>query len=98
MVCHHAGMKVLVATHWAFAAHATSLWHPERPDRLSAARAGVADAPVDTVEFSPSRGELDLLAGVHLPEYVQSIKRFCAAGGGGLDSDTGGGGGSWGGG
>ena len=88
MVCHHGDMKVLVATHPAFAAHATGAWHPERPDRLTAARAGVTDAPVDVVEFSPSRAETDLIAGVHLPEYVQSIRRFCAAGGGDLDPDT----------
>jgi len=88
MVCHHGRMKVLVATHPAFTAHATGLSHPERPARLTAARAGTADAPVDIVEFSPSEAELELLAGVHLVDYVQSIKRFCAAGGGQLDPDT----------
>jgi len=88
MTCHHGAMKVLVATHPAFAGHSTGPWHPERPDRLSAARAGVADAPVDVVDFSPSCADLELLAGVHLPEYVESIRQFCAVGGGALDPDT----------
>ena len=81
-------MKVLVAAHPAFAAHRTGPWHPERPDRLVAAHAGAAAAPVDLVEFAPARAELDMLARVHLPDYVDSIKRFCAAGGGELDPDT----------
>lgn len=82
------GMKVLMAVHPAFAAHATGAWHPERPDRLVAAMAGAALAPVDIVEFSPSPADAAMLAGVHLPQYVESIKRFCAAGGGELDPDT----------
>jgi acetoin utilization deacetylase AcuC-like enzyme len=81
-------MKVLMAVHPAFAAHTTGTWHPERPDRLTAARAGAAIAPVEIVEFSPARADLETLTRVHLPEYVQSIKRFCAAGGGELDPDT----------
>ena len=88
MVCQHGSMKVLVATHPAFAAHTTGARHPERPDRLAAARAGTAAAPVDIVEFSPARADPGLLAGVHLSEYVHSIERFCAAGGGELDPDT----------
>lgn len=77
-----------MAAHPAFAAHNTGPWHPERPDRLVAARAGAVAAPVDLVEFSPSRAEPDMLSRVHLPEYIESIKRFCAAGGGELDPDT----------
>jgi acetoin utilization deacetylase AcuC-like enzyme len=81
-------MRVLVATHPAFAEHTTGAWHPERPDRLMAARAGIVDAPVDIVDFSPSRADLELLSGVHLPDYIRSIEGFCAAGGGHLDPDT----------
>lgn len=77
-----------MATHPVFAEHKTGAWHPERPDRLTAARAGVADASVDVVDFSPSRVDVELLAGVHLPEYIESIRHFCAAGGGELDPDT----------
>lgn len=87
-VCHHEDMNVLMASHPAFAAHPTGAWHPERADRLVAARAGAIAAPVDIVEFSPSPAEPGMLAGVHLPEYVESIKSFCAAGGGQLDPDT----------
>ena len=88
IVCHHGGMKVLVANHHSFAAHATGAWHPERPDRLTAARAGIAGAPVETVEFAPSPANGELLTAVHLPGYVESIENFCAAGGGELDPDT----------
>lgn len=77
-----------MATHPAFAEHTTGAWHPERPDRLMAARAGIVDAPVDIVDFSPSRADLELLSGVHLPDYIRSIEGFCAAGGGHLDPDT----------
>ncbi len=88
MVCHHGDMKVLVANHPSFAAHATGAWHPERPDRLTAARAGIAAAPVEVVEFEPSPADWELLTAIHLPGYVESIKNFCAAGGGELDPDT----------
>jgi acetoin utilization deacetylase AcuC-like enzyme len=81
-------MKVLMAVHPAFAAHATGAWHPERPERLVAAMAGATAAPVDILEFIPSPADPAMLAGVHLPEYAESIKRFCAAGGGELDPDT----------
>jgi acetoin utilization deacetylase AcuC-like enzyme len=81
-------MQVLMAAHPAFAAHQTGAWHPERPDRLTAARAGARAAPVEIIEFSPAPAEPEMLSGVHLPEYVESIKRFCAAGGGELDPDT----------
>ncbi len=87
-VCHHGDMKVLVADHPAFARHTTGQWHPERADRLIAARAGVDEAPVEVVEFSPSPAGLEMLTEVHLLEYVESIKRFCEAGGGELDPDT----------
>jgi acetoin utilization deacetylase AcuC-like enzyme len=81
-------MKVLVANHPAFAAHVTGSWHPERPERLKAVLAGISAAGVETVDFTPPSADLNLLAEIHLPAYVASIKRFCAAGGGELDPDT----------
>jgi acetoin utilization deacetylase AcuC-like enzyme len=81
-------MKVLVADHPAFGAHVTGSWHPERPDRLRAVRAGIKAAQVQIIEFAPPPADTELLSGVHLPAYVSSIKRFCAAGGGELDPDT----------
>jgi acetoin utilization deacetylase AcuC-like enzyme len=53
-----------------------------------AARAGVEEAPVQIIDFAPVPVGVDLLSAVHLPEYVESIKNFCAAGGGELDPDT----------
>lgn len=88
VVCQHGGMRVLVGTHPVFFQHTTGQWHPERPERLKAVAQGVADAPVEVIEFPPSPADLDLLTGVHLADYVRSIDRFCAAGGGQLDPDT----------
>ncbi len=81
-------MEVLLAAHPSFVLHATGPWHPERPDRLLAVREGVAEAPVKVIEFEPVAVDARLLHRVHLAEYVESIRRFCAAGGGQLDPDT----------
>jgi acetoin utilization deacetylase AcuC-like enzyme len=81
-------MKVLVAEHPSFIAHTTGAWHPERPDRLTAARAGAVEALVEIAKFSPAPADRELLTAVHLPAYIDSIKNFCAAGGGELDPDT----------
>ena len=74
--------------HPAGARHDTGTLHPERPARLRAANAGVAASGVrvqveEAVPVEPS--DLHI---VHDPEYVDAIRRFCAAGGGELDSDT----------
>jgi acetoin utilization deacetylase AcuC-like enzyme len=81
-------MKVLVANHPSFAAHVTGSWHPERPERLRAVLAGISAAQVEAVDFAPPPASPELLTQIHLPLYIASIERFCAAGGGELDPDT----------
>jgi acetoin utilization deacetylase AcuC-like enzyme len=64
--------------------------HPERPDRVTAAFAGVEDLhlgrDVEVVEEHPA-GPVEL-ARVHQPRYLRELEAFCAAGGGALDQDT----------
>ena len=71
--------------------------HPERPERLRAAMAGIADAGVAeairTVE--PRAAERHELERVHAVDYLDRLNRFCGGGGGRLDPDTRVGPGSW---
>lgn len=64
--------------------------HPERPERLVAALAGVSDVHLgDELRLAPpysaTRGEL---ARVHDTDYLDRIGAFCYEGGGALDPDT----------
>ncbi|MGH2463719.1 MAG: histone deacetylase family protein [Candidatus Limnocylindria bacterium] len=82
---------VLLLTDPATAAHA---WpgHPERPDRVDAVAAGVADgaraAGARLVERSAAAATLDVVSRVHDAAYLQSLVAVAAAGGGWLDPDT----------
>jgi acetoin utilization deacetylase AcuC-like enzyme len=82
------GMRVLAVEHPSFMLHEQRIWHPERPDRLIAARAGLELAPVDIVTAEALPIPADLLETLHTEEYVTAIEGFCAAGGGDLDPDT----------
>ncbi|MFB6151495.1 MAG: histone deacetylase family protein [Haloarculaceae archaeon] len=67
--------------------HDTGERHPESPDRLRAIREGLSERHgVDYAE--PSSATADDLASVHDPEYVESVREFCADGGGSWDADT----------
>ncbi len=69
--------------------HDTGPGHPERPPRLAAARAGLADAGFGGVAPLPRRlATREELARVHSAAYLDALERFCAAGGGHLDPDT----------
>jgi acetoin utilization deacetylase AcuC-like enzyme len=64
--------------------------HPERPERLTAALAGVGDLHLgdDLViasSYSATRAEL---VRVHDGEYLDTLGVFCYEGGGALDADT----------
>src|SRR5580692_5490269 len=64
--------------------------HPERPERLTAALAGVGDLHLgeDLViasSYSATRAEL---VRVHDTEYLDTLGAFCYEGGGSLDADT----------
>jgi len=86
-----------LSAHPALDHHDTGAGHPERPERVPAAlagirRAGLADALVELVPRSATRAELEL---VHDPSYLVLLEDFCEAGGGRLDADTVASDGSW---
>jgi acetoin utilization deacetylase AcuC-like enzyme len=64
--------------------------HPERPARIDAVMAGVADLHLGhellAVPAAPARPVE--LARVHTERYLSELEAFCAAGGGQIDPDT----------
>jgi len=64
--------------------------HPERPSRVDAAAAGVADLHLgsDRVAVPARLATFDELAVVHDAGYLRALESFCEAGGGKLDPDT----------
>jgi acetoin utilization deacetylase AcuC-like enzyme len=81
-------MELVVASHPAALRHDTSRNHPERPERIIAARSGLTDSGIKLIEIeSPAirRSELEL---IHDPSYVDMVEAFCSMGGGALDMDT----------
>ena len=81
---------VLVITDERFLDHDTGARHPERPDRLRAALAGVAavDAELLSDGRAPRRAERSELELVHSPEMIDRVAAIAARGGGRLDADT----------
>ena len=81
---------VLVITDERFCDHDTGSRHPERPDRLRAALAGVAavDAELLANCRAPRRAERSELERVHHPEMVDRVAATAESGGGYLDADT----------
>ncbi len=51
-------------------------YHPERPERLVAARAGLARAEVATVSVEAREASDDQLAAVHEPAYLERLARL----------------------
>jgi acetoin utilization deacetylase AcuC-like enzyme len=64
--------------------------HPERPDRLTAALAGVRDLHLgDDLRFvEPYQATRAELSRVHEPSYLDELGTFCYEGGGNIDVDT----------
>jgi acetoin utilization deacetylase AcuC-like enzyme len=84
-------MPVLFVTHPAYLDHETGVGHPERPQRLKAVEAGVAQVPGladELVRFAPRRATKAEVERVHTVAYVDALERFCRSGGGHLDADT----------
>jgi len=83
-------MTLLVAGVEGMDHHDTGPHHPERPARVGAAMAGIAEAGLTetVVRLPPRRAELAELERVHGAAYLGALERFCAAGGGDLDPDT----------
>jgi acetoin utilization deacetylase AcuC-like enzyme len=66
--------------------------HPERPARIDAVMAGVADVQAelgdDLVMLAAEPAPTEALERVHSAAYVEQVRQLCAAGGGHLDPDT----------
>jgi acetoin utilization deacetylase AcuC-like enzyme len=87
--------RLLVGSTSGFDDHQTGPGHPERPGRLPAVEAGLADAEIPMVPLAPRAAQHDELARAHDPAYLRSLERFVAEGGGNLDPDTPTSSGSW---
>ena len=81
-------MRVGLVTHPSSLEHRGPPSHPERPDRVAAAVAGVEQSSLNVVPLTaePVAGA-DLLR-VHDPAFVAALQAFCAEGGGAIDADT----------
>jgi acetoin utilization deacetylase AcuC-like enzyme len=66
--------------------------HPERPARIDAVMAGVADVALelgsDLEIVAPVPADLVALTRVHTAAYLGALEEFCREGGGNLDPDT----------
>jgi acetoin utilization deacetylase AcuC-like enzyme len=64
--------------------------HPERPDRVVAARTAVEDLHLDgdLVVVPAHSATREELVRVHLGNYLDELSAYCYAGGGDLDQDT----------
>jgi acetoin utilization deacetylase AcuC-like enzyme len=64
--------------------------HPERPERLTAVREGIAKRGLEGRLERREAGPVDraLLERLHDPKYVSEVEALCQAGGGRLDADT----------
>jgi acetoin utilization deacetylase AcuC-like enzyme len=91
------GREIAVFTTAEHDLHPAPPWHPERPERVPAALAGIAEADLsDAVSWErPRLATRDELARVHELDYIDAIERFCADGGGDIDGDTYATAGSW---
>ena len=81
---------MLVITDERFLDHDTGHRHPERPDRLRAALAGVAAVDTELLAGgrSPRRAERDELELVHSAAMIDRVAGIAERGGGHLDADT----------
>ena len=64
--------------------------HPERPDRLIAALAGISDLDLgdNLTVLTPYAATRAELARVHQGAYLDELGAYCYAGGGNIDADT----------
>ncbi len=70
-----------------FDAHVPIAYHPERPERLKAARAAIAQAAVHWERVVPREATDEELTRVHDPRYVESLSKLRGEEGH-LDADT----------
>ena len=70
-----------------FDLHASGAYHPERPERLAAAREAIARAPVVWENVPAREATNDELERVHTPEFIASLEKLRGARGY-IDPDT----------
>jgi acetoin utilization deacetylase AcuC-like enzyme len=81
--------RLCLADDSLFEEHVSPAGHPERPQRLSAAREGVAACPAaaGAERLAPRDASLDELGRVHTPEYLEQLQQISGRSGY-LDADT----------
>ena len=83
-----ASMEVVLVTHPSALTHDAGWGHPERPERIGAAIAGVQRSGLQVLELEAERIETETLELVHDAAYIRQVEEFCRAGGGAFDLDT----------
>jgi len=68
--------------------HVAPGFHPERPERLAAARKGVLDAAPDATMLALREPTLDELQRVHAPHHIERLEQSLKRGQGFIDGDT----------
>src|SRR3989442_8052494 len=85
------GGRVLLFTDPAMAEHRPPA-HPERPERLAAVAAGVADgaatAGADLAQPAVEPADAEALERVHPAQYLAALDEAARQGGGWIDADT----------
>ena len=86
----HVAAPIAVFTSAELDLHIAPAGHPERPERLDAALAGIAEAGLlDAVEFRvPRLATAAEIGAAHTVEHVEFIKGLAERGGGMVDGDT----------
>jgi len=81
--------RLCLADDVLFDEHVSPPGHPERPQRLSAARQGVEACPAaaGAERLAPRDATLDELGRVHTPEYLEQLQQISGSSGY-LDADT----------
>lgn len=81
-------MRVTVLDHDDCLAHSGGEWHPERANRIRAARAELAKLEDGIAFVAPEPASRAWMERVHAPAMLDRSEMLSAAGGGELDADT----------
>lgn len=85
---NHGGMRVAVVTHPSSLSHVAPWKHPERPDRIAAALAGIQASGVEVISVKARSATRSELLAVHKEPYLERVQALALDGGGALDPDT----------
>lgn len=81
-------MKSILVIHPTSLEHVAPAGHPERPERVGAAVAGVRESGLEVVAATARAATRDEILRVHNAELVDHLHEFCMRGGGMIDADT----------